>query len=255
MNGKKLVSIFSDVIREFLINERLLRDFLDNLYRFPEIEGGIDAYTHAFLSLKWGKPLTTAQWLLPMPLLRVRDVLKLTGRSMPLAHYLASKGTLPKHFDQWELKNAHGHIVAEIAATRQTLPADFPLWAHVAANRMTIAGLAALMGTLPEDFSVWDLPCEDANNPSYAMKDCPGYSQDYPGYSLAHLAAMKRHPFSADFMGWHDEVRGSPGLRVIDVARKHNNQAAIASYESWQIRQAIGERPAARSVVRRGGLT
>lgn len=248
MNGKKLVSIFSDVIRDFLINERLLKDFLDNIYRFPEIEGGIDAYTHAFLSLKWGKPLTTAQWLLPMPLLRVRDVLKLKGRSMPLAHYLASKGTLPKHFDQWELKDVHGHIVAEIAAARQTIPADFPLWAHVAANRMTIAGMAALMGTLPEDFKAWDIPCEDANNPSYVM-------ENYEGYSLAHLAAMRRHPFSADFMGWHDEVRGSPGLRVIDVALEHDNQAAIASYESWQIREAIDERPAARSVVRRGGLT
>lgn len=247
MNGKKLVSIFSDVIREFLINERLLKDFLDNLYRFPEIEGGIDAYTHAFLSLKWGKPLTTAQWLLPMPLLRVRDVLKLKGRSMPLAHYLASKGTLPEHFDQWELKNVHGQIVAEIAATRQILPADFPFWAHIAGNRMTIAGLAALMGTLPEDFSSWDIPCETEDHPSYAMKD-------YPGYSLAHLAAMQRHPFSAYFTGWHDEVRGSPGLRVIDVARKHDNQAALASYESWQIREAIDERPAARSVVKRGGM-
>lgn len=167
---------------------------------------------------------------------------------MPLAHYLASKGTLPEHFDQWELKDVHGHIVAEIAAARQTIPADFPLWAHVAANRMTIAGMAALMGTLPEDFSAWDIPCEDANNPSYVM-------ENHEGYSLAHLAAMRRHPFSADFMGWHDEVRGSPGLRVIDVARKHDNQAAIASYESWQIRQAIGARPVARSVVRRGGLT
>ena len=246
MNGKKLVSIFSQVIKDFQINERLLTNFLDNLYRFPEIEGGIDAYTHAFMSLRAGTPLTTAQWLLPMPLLKVLDVLK--GRSMPLAHYLASNGTLPEYFDQWEFKNDRGQIVAEIAATRQTLPADFPLWAHVAANRMTIAGMAALMGTLPEDFSAWDLPCETADNPSYAMKD-------YSGYSLAHLAAMRRHPFSADFMGWHDEVRGSPGLRVIDVARKHDNQAALASYESWQLRQEIEERPAARSMVRRGGLT
>ncbi len=246
MNGKKLVSIFSQVIKDFQINERLLTNFLDNLYRFPEIEGGIDAYTHAFMSLRAGTPLTTAQWLLPMPMLKVRDVLK--GRSMPLAHYLAGNGKLPEHFDQWELKNHHGQIVAEIAATRQTLPAEFPFWAYIAGNRMTIAGMAALMGTLPEDFKAWDIPCEDANNPSYAM-------ENYEGYSLAHLAAMRRHPFSADFMGWHDEVRGSPGLRVIDVARKHDNQAALASYESWQLRQEIEERPAARSVVRRGGLT
>lgn len=245
MNGDKLVSIFSDVIRDFQINERLFKQFLFNIHRFPEIEGGIDAYTHVFMSLRAGTPLTTAQWLLPMPMLKVRDVLK--GRTMTLAHYLAGNGKLPEHFDQWDLKNDHGQIVAEFAATRQTLPADFPLWAHVAANRMTIAGMAALMGMLPEDFCAWDIPCEDADKPSYVMND-------YPGYSLPHLAAMQRHPFSADFTGWHEEVRGSPGLRVIDVARKHNNQAAIASYESWQIREAIDERPAARSVVKRGGM-
>ena len=44
------------------------------------------------------------------------------------AFELATKGTLPADFNQWDLADKYSRTVAHIAATYGTLPADFDQW-------------------------------------------------------------------------------------------------------------------------------
>jgi hypothetical protein len=106
---------------------------------------------------------------------------------------LARAGALPADFDQWDLADADGMTVAQVAAMYGHLPADFDQWGLANGNGWTVAHSTARWSHLPAHFGQWDLTDRD-------------------GQAVAHVAA--RHGFlPVSFSQWSLVDNG--GLTVL----------------------------------------
>jgi hypothetical protein len=69
-------------------------------------------------------------------------------------------GHLPANFDQWDLTDSKGFMVAHVAARHGPLPVDFQYWALVDVGGRTVALVAACHGVLPDTFDKWPVDCD-----------------------------------------------------------------------------------------------
>ncbi|MDR1856615.1 MAG: hypothetical protein LBR22_05585 [Desulfovibrio sp.] len=119
------------------------------------------------------------------------------------AHIAAMHGLLPEGFDQWDLKDSNGEIVANYAACAGHLPKGFRHWGLKNDRGLAVAHVAASERRLPEDFDQWEVRHGMGLSVAHMAADNGTLPLDVPervwmlrtdgGYTVAHSAAMKGH--------------------------------------------------------------